>query len=317
MTRAESVRCVYFSGTGNTQYVVQELIKRLEERGHACEVLAADRLWADCGLAPGRAADTEALRQRLERHVSGGDTLLLAFPTHDSDVPRPISDLFELLPPGEGMHLAVVSTILIAGGDCCLLPGRALEKLGYRPAFAGYVKMPNNIHVPHLELFPIHNGDELAGYYHSVAKRLDELVEQMEEGKRRLAGRGVSNHLFGQAQRWTERFAGHLVTRHMHANDDCAACGLCAATCPMGNISYANGRPVFGQECCLCLRCYNFCPQEAVQLGEATQDKARFPRYKGFAGWKPPRLRHIDPPRKRKHKGKRAAEAPRAADQTS
>jgi Fe-S-cluster-containing hydrogenase component 2 len=62
----------------------------------------------------------------------------------------------------------------------------------------------------------------------------------------------------------------------------------------MGNISLAKGYPEFGTDCCMCLRCYNFCPGNAIQITEHTRDEKKYNRYKGFDGWKPPRLRHVE-----------------------
>lgn len=62
----------------------------------------------------------------------------------------------------------------------------------------------------------------------------------------------------------------------------------------MANISLDRGFPEFGKNCCICLRCYNFCPVNAINVTSQTLDEKKYPRYKGFDGWKPPILRQVE-----------------------
>ena len=46
---------------------------------------------------------------------------------------------------------------------------------------------------------------------------------------------------------------------------ECTACGLCMEGCPTRNITDdAQGRPVWGRDCLLCLNCEMRCPQDAI-----------------------------------------------------
>lgn len=56
----------------------------------------------------------------------------------------------------------------------------------------------------------------------------------------------------------------------------CIACLQCVALCPRGNITY-QGRIGFGMECDVCFGCVHRCPVEAIQIGDTTDDKARYP----------------------------------------
>lgn len=52
--------------------------------------------------------------------------------------------------------------------------------------------------------------------------------------------------------------------------------------------------PQFGNKCCLCMRCYSFCPVCAIQVTKKTLDTKLYVRYRGFNHWVPPRLYKIN-----------------------
>ena len=56
----------------------------------------------------------------------------------------------------------------------------------------------------------------------------------------------------------------------------CIGCGQCAALCPKGNIKMVAGRPDFGTDCVQCLSCLQFCPREAIHMGDPTEKRERW-----------------------------------------
>jgi ferredoxin/flavodoxin len=292
-TDTQKFRIIYFSGTGNTAWVVNAVENALNENGHQCLSIQADRLQAECGRALDRKPDVEKLRARLAEFLHDESVLVIAYPTYASDIPLPLRELLPLLPEGQGRGLAVISTILMAGGDACLRPSQILNKKGYSPFLATYVRMPNNIKIPGFDFFELKNGDDLKPFYQSAGSAVEEIVKELTLRKAHQEGRSVADYLLGASQRLGESFFGDFWIKHFFADAKCRRCGLCASICPMANISFAKGYPDFGKECCVCLRCYNFCPEEAVQITDKTMDRARYVRYKGFDGYKPPLLRSV------------------------
>ena len=63
-------------------------------------------------------------------------------------------------------------------------------------------------------------------------------------------------------QRMAPRFG-----RCIRVSESCLGCGRCAALCPRGNIRMTDGKPVFGDQCVLCLACLYGCPHHALQPG--------------------------------------------------
>lgn len=286
-------RLLYFSGTGNTEYVACEMKSRLLAKGYRCEILAVDKLWADCGRSPGSKASLEKMSAKLKEFLQDASVLILAYPTYASDIPKPLKELLPLLPEGRGKKLAVVSTCAMAGGDCCLLPARELKNRGYRSFLAAYIKMPNNLKLPPFNFPAIENGDVLNKFYETSSKTIDVIISDLIAEKKKLKGGNIGGYLLGVSQRLGEKFLARFLRKNMFAGQECIKCKLCVSSCPTANISFKDGHPEFGLDCCFCMRCYNFCPVSAIQVTQKTRDKVKYLRYKGFGNWKPPHLRDV------------------------
>lgn len=52
------------------------------------------------------------------------------------------------------------------------------------------------------------------------------------------------------------------------ADESCTHCGLCAKRCPMKNIKMTQGRPEFKKNCLFCMRCINSCPVNAIRYNK-------------------------------------------------
>ncbi len=279
-------KIIYFSGTGNSEYVALELKKKLA----GAEAFAVDSLWAACARVPGDPGDKNSMASKLDGIIPEGAYLVLVYPTYASDIPKPLKEALQLFPKRRRVELAVVSTCAMTGGDACLIPARMLKRRGYRLTYASYVKMPSNFKIPPMDQGKIETGEELDKYIGSSARETDKITGDMVSGRKIITGRGMIALLLGAVQRRAEKFMDNMINKNMFADNTCIKCGLCVSSCPMGNITYKNGHPDFGGNCCYCLRCYSFCPAYAIQVTEKTKDKLKYTRYSGFNKWSPKRL---------------------------
>ena len=117
--------------------------------------------------------------------------------------------------------------------------------------------------------------------YNMIFRHSDAMVKHMVTYMRRLVPLHAKSILSCQHERFRLMPLRHLLSvilriewiyarvqgRYMKAGMECSGCGLCVRSCPMGNIRMEDGRPVFGNDCMLCVRCSFSCPDNAVSIG--------------------------------------------------
>ena len=117
--------------------------------------------------------------------------------------------------------------------------------------------------------------------YNMIFRHPDAMVKHMVNYMRRLVQLHVQSILSGQHERFRPMPLRHLISmilriewiyaraqgRYMKAGESCSGCGLCVRSCPMDNIRMEKGRPVFGNDCVLCVRCSFSCPDDAISIG--------------------------------------------------
>lgn len=65
------------------------------------------------------------------------------------------------------------------------------------------------------------------------------------------------------------------------SDEECTKCKWCIKNCPTNNIILKDDRIIFEDKCIICMRCYNFCPNKAIQMTNKTKNIARYVRYNG------------------------------------
>jgi formate hydrogenlyase subunit 6/NADH:ubiquinone oxidoreductase subunit I len=69
---------------------------------------------------------------------------------------------------------------------------------------------------------------------------------------------------------------GFRIQKGLRSTDRCTGCGTCQKVCPTGNISVEGNKVKWGDKCVLCLACFHWCPQEAIQADKRSEGIARY-----------------------------------------
>ena len=250
---------LYFSGTGNTRHVVRLLSEALGGES-VCPMSAA--LLREPGAAVLEIPD-------------GDSRLIWAFPTYSWGVPPVVLELMKRCVLGPRAQAATHIMLTTCGDDMGRTDRqwrKALRKRGVHTAGAYAVIMPNTYVC--MKGFDVDKPDVAASKVERSASAVEAIARsiQCDGGDILVPGKfpAIKTDI---VYPWFRRYA--MSPKPFSSNEGCIACGKCADSCPMQNITMQHGRPVWGDKCAMCLRCYHICPRRAVTYGKATEGKGQ------------------------------------------
>lgn len=255
-----SVAGIYFSGTGNTKFCVEKFLTHYESRAKSFSI--------EDGQA------VEAIKRSAE--------IVFAYPVYFSNMPKIVCDFINRnRSVFSGKKIFVIATMGLFSGDGTGCSARLLAKYGAHITGGLHLKMPDCI------------GDEKAlkrtreQNYLLVIKaenKIKKAAENLKLGRPPRQGLGFWYHmagLFGQRLWFYHKTKKYSDKLHIE-KEKCIGCGICAAACPMDNLSLQAGKAQQQGRCTMCYRCVNYCPKQAITLlGKKLYEQCTIEKYLG------------------------------------
>lgn len=266
----------YFSGTGNTWRIAQLLSEGFAARQIPVETHSIESL----------------VKEDIHTIISRNDTIGIGYPIYGSDIPLIMQEFIKQLPlPSQPIPVFVFCTQWMFSGDGTRVSLEFLPSERYQVRWSEHFLMPNNVCVSFIRLPYTNDQLRIDRMILRMKKRLDRMVERVCAGHPHTRGFTIFSKWFGLMQRKPFRKYFPILRDDIGIDRErCNACGLCASICPVGNIEAGTLLPQ--GRCILCIRCYNFCPENAITYRKRPHDKSRGTPYRGPAGYQPERKRN-------------------------
>jgi NAD-dependent dihydropyrimidine dehydrogenase PreA subunit/flavodoxin len=252
-----STEIYYFSGTGNSLHVAQELQKRL----------------------PG--ARLIPIMSFVEREsvTASGDTVGFVFPHYASSLPKVVRAFIEKLDYGSARYLFAIATrggtktwAFVEIDEILKEKGRRLDahfaitKPGGNDALVkGYAERITEERIQRLE-------SEMLARLDTIQRKIVDQEVSREKGQGDVAPPPFLEPfipLLDAMSPYLIRLGRIVESSFEFCHDEkCTGCGICRRVCLAGKVQMVDSRPVWQDEvsCHGCFACLSFCPEESIQV---------------------------------------------------
>ena len=233
----------YFSGTGNSLDIARTIGENL-----------GDTQYISMKREPGLCSCFHAKRVGF------------VYPTYMFTLPSIVERFVKHIRLDEHTYIFSISTSGLAPGNSIARMNHILSKRDYYLSYgASIYTVANNI-----TRYPVANNVEelLEQVNVNLLPIIEDLITMKSNviPKEKLRYRWLSNGLKKFPQ----------LDRNFEVDSRCNSCGLCRKICPVANIEYIDGRPVFLHRCEQCMACIHFCPKEAINYKDITKNRTRY-----------------------------------------
>ena len=253
---------LYFSGTGNTKFVVDTMIQEFKKYDIEMSAISIE----------------DFVDEDIEK-IKNADRLLFAYPVYGSMAPmimwkfvRKISEHLE------DKKTIVIATQLMFSGDGGAYLARLLRKGHAEIESIEHFNMPSNL--SDVKIFKTKNGEEAKAVAERTRQRIELYCMDYSKNIKNKKGDGVGSLLLGAIQRvpfskWERKLAKNVKIDH----NLCTRCEICCQTCPTKNLSLKDNLISQNGDCTICYRCVNNCPEKAISILSKKRPKTQ---YKGI-----------------------------------
>lgn len=248
---------LYFSATGNTGFIAEELANRLDD--NAVNLL-------------------KRIREKDYSPITSEKPFVICVPVYVCEIPPFVCELIRNTPFEGNKNIYFIFTSGGYSGICSTMAKRLARKKDLNYMGSADFKMPRNYIANNT--YPELTEDEIRRRI-DVSYKLIPEISDLIKGGQKLVKRSKHVWLFEIlitvpfTPVWTRIKQG---VKKFSVSDKCIGCRKCANLCPLNVITPdEKGRPVWDAKMCAhCMSCIQNCPVEAIDYGDITPSKKRY-----------------------------------------
>ena len=242
---------LYFSATGNSEYIAQNFSRRMDAK---CLSIEEDADFAS--------------------EINASDTIAFCYPVYGSRVPRIMREFVaRYMGDLQGKKIIIFATQMLFSGDGARVFADMFGDGSIEVIYAEHFKMPNNM--GNLLIFPKPSDKAIKRCFKKADAKMAQICNDIKNGIVKKRGFAKFSQFIGnmQGKAWqgdsrkiapSEFSAEHKAKNSVKIHEGCTVCDVCVHCCPMKNLANENGAIVQMGNCTLCYRCVNMCPNKAI-----------------------------------------------------
>ena len=251
----------YFSGTGNTKWVAQQI----------SEAIGESLIYIP-----------DAIRQgAYEYELKEGETIGFCFPTHGWQPPRLVRDfiknlIFNLQSSIFNNYCWALTTCGDNMGEAMTILNKDLAMIGLKATTQFAVIMPESyVCLPFMKTDPVEKEHVKIEKARQQLPHIIDTIRAQKEGVVELV-KGATPRLYSYV------IGGYFNAKMVNDKkftvdaDVCIKCGKCQKVCPVDNIQGTPPEWIHNGRCTSCLACYHYCPVHAINCGERTRKRDQY-----------------------------------------
>lgn len=240
---------LYFSGTGNTKYVLKQFIELYEE---------------DNNYVLKSIEEKEVDYASLIKEAA---VIILAFPIHEGILPHIMKEFLVTQKENfKNKDIISICSQLIFSGDGAALPIHVLKEVNVNLLHGIHVNMPSNL--TDFWFLPAKSAENSTKAYKRANRKIEKVVTRIQKGKKIKNGIRFYSWALGffLQRAYTKHHYGRIRSDVKIGHDVCINCNKCVIVCPTDNLYSKDKRIEVKDMCTICYRCVNECPTQAISI---------------------------------------------------
>ena len=242
---------LYFSGTGNSNYVAKRIADALGD-----EIVNLN--------ARIKASDTSP--------VETDERLIIVTPTYAWRIPRVVRDWLLKTELHGAKNVWFVMTCGSEIGNADKYNRELCTEKGLSCMGTTQIVMPEN----YIAMFSAPKTDEERKIVAQAEPSIDQAIAAIQRNQPFAPTRNNLYDRFMSGPVNPIFYKCFVKANAFTASSACIGCGQCVKRCPMNNVAIKDGKPSWGKNCTHCMACICYCPKEAIEYGKKSVGQPRY-----------------------------------------